>query len=128
MTVTIVGAPAPRRRVEGRHTVLVVGGELDAASLPELRRALRAAVDEGATGVVLDIAAVQRCDREGLLELARLRGRDAVCRACIVDVVGARWTQFVSVLSADPPLLLETTRALIRELRRPHVVETVAAG
>ena len=123
MTVTIVGAPAPRRPVQGRHTVLVLGGDLDTASLPKVWAALRAAVDAGAAGVVLDVAAVQRCDREGLLALAQVRGRDAVRRSCIVDVVGVRWMQFLAVLAADTPRDVETTRALIRELRRPNVVE-----
>ncbi len=124
MTVTVVGAAAPRRRVQGRHTVLVIGGELDAASWATVLDALRAAIADGANGVVLDIAAVQRCDREALLGLIRVRGRDSARRSCIIDVVGARWAQFVTALTEDPPRQVETTRAMIRELRRPYMIDT----
>jgi anti-sigma B factor antagonist len=78
------GARDPRRGAPPVHDItresnavpegvvlLVLGGELDLASAPELREHLEAAMDEGARRVVLDLAEVEFMDSSMLKELLR---------------------------------------------------------
>src|SRR4051812_46565987 len=77
-----------------RKTIFVVGGSVDGAAIPSLWERAAAEARAGATRVVMDIRAVVSCDRGAILGLARLRGRLDTDPECVVDVVGARWTQF----------------------------------
>lgn len=121
-SLTVVSTPAPTWPGGGRRTVLVLGGVLDQRSLPGLRARLHSAAAAGADEVVLDMAALVSCDRTGLLAVARVRGRLVERPSCVVDVVGAQWSQFVRVLSSEPLRELDGLRAVIRELRRPSMV------
>lgn len=107
----------------GRRRVLVLGGYLDGESLPGLWAQVRAEAHRDVARVVLDISALLACDRDTLIELARRRGRLEDRRDCILDVVGARWSQFASVLAQEPVQNLDVIRAVIRELRRPIMLD-----
>ncbi len=68
-------------------TVLSLSGELDMATAPQLRQAVVAAVADGATDIVLDLAGVSFCDSVGLgiivggLKRARGNGGDLRLRS-----------------------------------------------
>ncbi len=69
-------------------TVVLVGGELDLATAPELRAFLQHVMDEGASTIVLDLAAVRFVDSSALgaivsvyKELHRRAGR--LCLAAV---------------------------------------------
>jgi anti-sigma B factor antagonist len=68
------------------HTLLVVSGELDLATAPQLSRALDAASSEGPATVHLDLSGITFIDCAGLQALvlgrraARGRGRDLLVR------------------------------------------------
>lgn len=116
----------------GRRTVFVVGGAVDHATVRALRRRAEHEADEAITRVVLDIRAVVTCSRAGLVGLARLRGRLEASPECVVDVVGAHWPQFDGALTggsvdADDEADAEALRAMVRELRRPLVLDPFRA-
>jgi hypothetical protein len=116
----------------GRRTIFVVGGAVDHATVRALRRRAEHEAAEAITRVVLDIRAVVTCSRAGLVGLARLRGRLEASPECVVDVVGARWSQFDGALtgeSVDPDDVAdaETLQAMVRELRRPLVLDPFRA-
>ena len=115
----------------GRRTIFVVGGALDHATVRALRRRAEHEAAEAITRVVLDIRAVITCSRAGLVGLARLRGRLEASPECVVDVVGARWTQFDGALAGpvdpDDEADADTLRAMVRELRRPLVLDPFRA-
>jgi hypothetical protein len=73
--------------------------------------------------IVLDMSPLVACDRGALLALARLRGRLDERPECVLDVVGARWSQFEAVLADEPVQNLDAIRAVIRELRRPIMLD-----
>lgn len=54
------------QKTNGRITIVLLDGRLDASSAPALRRALRDAVDAGSPGLVLDFARVSFVDSSGL--------------------------------------------------------------
>jgi anti-anti-sigma factor len=63
---------AGRRYTTGGCTVLVLSGEIDEASAPELRFALAVAIENrGSTRVVVDLAGVTFMDCAGVGELVR---------------------------------------------------------
>jgi hypothetical protein len=113
----------------GRRTIFVVGGVVDRATVRALRRQAEGEAAEGITRVVLDIRAVVSCSRAGLVGLARVRGRLDERPECVVDVVGARWTQFDGALDgqdvdvAPDETDVEALRDMVRELRRPLVLD-----
>jgi anti-sigma B factor antagonist len=76
---------------EGGATVVAVGGELDAASTPDLQKPLRAAVDGGP--VVLDLSACQFVDSTGLHAIIEARG-----------AVEGRGGRFALVCASDGPV------------------------
>jgi anti-sigma B factor antagonist len=51
---------------EPNSWVLVVGGEIDVATSPQLRRELHQLIDQGATSIVLDLSEVTFIDSSGL--------------------------------------------------------------
>lgn len=106
-----------------RKTIFVLGGAVDGTAIPALRARTESEARAGSTRVVLDIRAVVSCDRAGLLGLARLRGRLDAQPECVVDVVGARWPQFVDVLAREAVEGLDTLQGMIRELRRPLMID-----
>lgn len=87
-------------RVEGDAAVISVRGEVDVASAPALRGAIRQVIDDGSTRVVLDLADLEFIDSSGLGVLVgalkNLRERDGalVLRAVppstrkILDITG----------------------------------------
>jgi hypothetical protein len=113
----------------GRRTIFVVGGVVDRATVRALRRQAEGEAAEGVTRVVLDIRAVVSCSRAGLVGLARVRGRLDERPECVVDVVGARWTQFDDALDGEDVDVapgetdVEVLRDMVRELRRPLVLD-----
>ena len=113
----------------GRRTIFVVGGVVDRATVRALRRQAEGEAAEGITRVVLDIRAVVSCSRAGLVGLARVRGRLHGRPECVVDVVGARWTQFDDALDGEDVDVapdetdVEALRDMVRELRRPLVLD-----
>jgi hypothetical protein len=118
----------------GRRTIFVVGGAVDHATVRALRRRAENEAAEGTIRVVLDIRAVGSCSRAGLVGLARLRGRLEARPECVVDVVGARWAQFDGALTgeaadadADDDADAEALRGMVRELRRPLVLDPYRA-
>jgi hypothetical protein len=118
----------------GRRTIFVVGGVVDRATVRALRRQAEGEAAEDVSRIVLDIRAVVSCSRAGLVGLARIRGRLDARPECVVDVVGARWPQFdgalaggVSRAEADDEVDVETLRAMVRELRRPLVLDPLRA-
>jgi hypothetical protein len=112
---------------QGRKTIFVLGGAVGGAAIPSLRTRAEAEALDGVNRVVLDVRAVVSCDRDGLVGLARLRGRLESHPECVVDVVGARWTQFVDVLNAEGREGLAALQAAIRELRRPLMIDPYRA-
>jgi len=106
-----------------RKTIFVLGGAVDGAAIPSLRSRAESEAAEGSTRVVLDVRAIVSCDRAGLLGLARLRGRLDAYPECVVDVVGARWPQFVDVLAREAVEGVDTLQGMIRELRRPLMID-----
>lgn len=121
--LTVVSTAAPTWPGGGRRTVLVISGVLNQRSLPGLLARLHSEAADGADEVVLDLAALVSCDRAALIAITRVRGRLADRPGCVVDVVGARPSQFVHVLSTEPLRDLEGLRTVIRELCRPSIVE-----
>jgi len=87
---------------------------------------VRAEASTDVARVVLDISALVTCDRETLVELARRRGRLEGRPGCVLDVIGARWSQFVEVLAGEPVENLDAIRRVIRELRRPIMLDPFA--
>jgi anti-sigma B factor antagonist len=59
----------------GVRTQVVVRGELDMLTAPELRSALRACADQGHSDVVVDLAGVAFLDAQGLGVLVEARKR-----------------------------------------------------
>jgi hypothetical protein len=106
-----------------RRTVFVLGGHLGRESLPGLLAKVLAEASTGVPRVVLDVSALVACDRDTLIELARRRGRLEEHPGCVLDVVGARWSQFACALADEPVRNLDVIRALIRELRRPLMLD-----
>jgi hypothetical protein len=107
----------------GRKTIFVLGGAVDHAAIALLRGEAEAEALDSVDRVVLDVRAVVACDREGLVGLARLRGRLGSHPDCVVDVVGARWAQFVDALGREGHEGLDALQTVIRELRRPLTID-----
>ena len=107
----------------GRKTIFVLGGAVDGAAIVSLRDRAEAEALDGVDRVVLDVRAVVACDREGLVGLSRLRGRSGSHPDCVVDVVGARWAQFVDALGREGHEGLDGLQTVIRELRRPLTID-----
>src|SRR6266511_4347265 len=59
----------------GRYTVVEVGGEIDLASVPELRDCLHQTIDAGSRQLVVDLRQVSFIDSEGLGVLVGARRR-----------------------------------------------------
>jgi anti-sigma B factor antagonist len=59
----------------GSHVVLVVVGELDLVTAPELTSAALAAIDSGARDVIIDAHALSFCDSSGLTAFVRIANR-----------------------------------------------------
>jgi anti-sigma B factor antagonist len=70
--------------------IVAIGGEIDVATSPEVRRALHALVDEGATSIRLDLAATTFIDSTGLGVLVgvlkRMRERDPDAEVVIIGL------------------------------------------
>jgi anti-anti-sigma factor len=76
--VADVPVPGPlriERRREGDAIVIVLVGELDLASAPELERELREAEASGPTRVLIDLRGLGFMDSTGLQALLRARER-----------------------------------------------------
>lgn len=76
--VADVPTPGPLRiesRREGDVVTIVLGGELDLASAPDLERELRDAEASGSAKVVIDLAGLGFMDSTGLQSLLRARER-----------------------------------------------------
>lgn len=72
------GVPGPLRidsRREGDQIVVLLNGELDLASAPDLERELREAEAENPTRVVIDLSGLGFMDSTGLQALLRTRER-----------------------------------------------------
>lgn len=61
-----------RREDRGRETVLLIGGELDAVTSPELRQAVDQLVEEQRKQIVVDVADLQLIDSSGVAVLVSL--------------------------------------------------------
>jgi hypothetical protein len=123
-TFTVRRTSTPRWAGEqGRKTIFVVGGVVHGAAIPSLRAWAEAEALDGVNRVVLDVRAVVSCDRDGLVGLSRLRGRLESHPECVVDVVGARWTQFADVLGREGREGLAALQSVIRELGRPIMID-----
>jgi anti-anti-sigma factor len=57
------------------HPVLVVNGELDLATAPQLTSAALALVDAGADNVIVDARELSFCDSSGLTAFVRIANR-----------------------------------------------------
>lgn len=76
--MTDLPVPGPLRiesRRDGDTTIVVLVGELDLASAPDLERELQAAESSGSTRVVIDLTALGFMDSTGLQALLRARER-----------------------------------------------------
>jgi anti-sigma B factor antagonist len=76
--VADVPVPGPLRiesRREGDTTVVVLEGELDLASAPDLERELRDAESNGSARVLIDLGGLGFMDSTGLQALLRARER-----------------------------------------------------
>jgi anti-sigma B factor antagonist len=82
---------------QGGVAVLVLGGELDVASAPQLARHLEALLDERRSEIVIDVARLEFCDCAGLGVLVHAH------RRCVEN---GGWLR----LSAPTPRLSRTLR------------------
>lgn len=77
----------------GRH-VIAVAGEIDLYTAPDLKQTLTQVIEDGATGVVMDLSATTFLDSTGLGVLIgglkRLRSRDGALAIVNVDESIAR--------------------------------------
>jgi len=62
-------------RTEGHTTVLVLRGELDLYSAPEIRAALDRAAEVGAGRIIVDLEAVEFLDSTAIAALVQARSR-----------------------------------------------------
>ena len=61
--------------VHAGHSVLVVDGELDLATAPQLTSTAMALVDAGADNVIVDARLLSFCDSSGLTAFVRIANR-----------------------------------------------------
>ncbi|HEY2194327.1 MAG TPA: hypothetical protein VGH76_18795 [Actinomycetospora sp.] len=89
----------------------------------ELLEYSRTQADQGRRRLVVDMAAVSRCDGDGLTGLEEL-----VAGWCgiPVNVVGARWSQFLPALLAVDNECLTTERERVRALVAPSGAQTAS--
>lgn len=93
---------------DGSGAVLLLAGELDMATAPDLRQAIVTAVAEGSTDLVLDMRGISFCDSVGLgiivggLKRTRSHGGDLRLRG-----VPARLAETLALTGLDRAITIE---------------------
>jgi anti-sigma B factor antagonist len=102
-----------------RGLVLAVAGELDLATAPELRERLGAALDAGASAVVVDLRAVTFMDSIGLAAVLQARKRLPAGGRLALVVAPDSYAQLVLEIAGMPRALaiFEDRAAAIAHVR-----------
>ena len=109
-------APAEFRlraeRLDPESVLVTVAGELDIATVPQLRERLDAAVDAGATRVVLDLTDVSFMDSVAMAAIIHARTRLGDAGRLVVAIPSESYTRLVFEIAGLPRCLdLFETRA-----------------
>jgi ABC-type transporter Mla MlaB component len=110
----------------GPRTILLAGS-VDAGTVGELLDHSRREAEQGRRRLVIDMSAVRRCDHDGLAGLEELV--EGWC-GLPVQVINARWSQFLPALLAADVECLTAERERVRALVETHAdhAEAVPAG
>jgi ABC-type transporter Mla MlaB component len=99
---------------------LILTGKLDKAEIANLTDYCNRLYEDGQASISLDIAAVTDCHEAGLAGLLALVGGGS--GIIDVQVEGARWSQFMVVLSQAPIADVQRLSDSVRQLVHPATI------